>query len=313
MKNLKIAHQLLCMVAVLMAAFATVTYYQVQTSITAIYQERYDMLRTQVESGLSILELYHSKEKAGELSREEAQRQAYATAEAIKFEPAGYLWAFDSDITVRFHYNRKLVGTNFKGQPDKKGSLFREDMLEKARDGGGITLYYWEKPGEPAGELFEKATYSRFFEPWQIVVATGVYTDDLEAEISETIQEVAAAWLIAFLLALAAAFIVMRNITKPLAAVHAALQAVADEEVETAIPHTALSNEVGTMAKATQALREKIRERHALAEREERQRLELDRERQQNYALQEKDAASQARVVSAIGEALEKLCFGVEY
>ena len=307
MKNLKIAHQLLCMVAVLMAAFATVTYYQVRTSITAIYQERYDMLRTQVESGLSILELYHSKEKAGELSREEAQRQAYATAEAIKFEPAGYLWAFDSDITVRFHYNRKLVGTNFKGQPDKKGSLFREDMLEKARDGGGITLYYWEKPGEPAGELFEKATYSRFFEPWQIVVATGVYTDDLEAEISETIQEVAAAWLIAFLLALAAAFIVMRNITKPLAAVHAALQAVADEEVETAIPHTALSNEVGTMAKATQALREKIRERHALAGREERQRLELDRERQQNYALQEKDAASQARVVSAIGEALEKL------
>ena len=307
MKNLKIAHQLLCMVAVLMAAFATVTYYQVRTSITAIYQERYEMLRTQVESGLSILELYHSKEKAGELSREEAQRQAYATAEAIKFEPAGYLWAFDSDITVRFHYNRKLVGTNFKGQPDKKGSLFREDMLEKARDGGGITLYYWEKPGEPAGELFEKATYSRFFEPWQIVVATGVYTDDLEAEISETIQEVAAAWLIAFLLALAAAFIVMRNITKPLAAVHAALQAVADEEVETAIPHTALSNEVGTMAKATQALREKIRERHALAEREERQRLELDRERQQNDALQEKDAASQARVVSAIGEALEKL------
>ncbi|GLR49123.1 methyl-accepting chemotaxis protein [Shinella yambaruensis] len=307
MKNLRISRQLLCMVAVLMAAFAAVTYYQVRTSISAIYKERYDMLRTQVESGLSILQLYHDREKTGELSREEAQRQAYAIAAAVTFEPAGYLWAFDSGITVRFHYNAPLVGMNFKGQPDKKGNLFREDMLEKAQAGGGITLYYWEKPGEPAGEFFEKATYSRIFEPWQIVVATGVYTDDLEAEINKTILEVTAAWLVAFLLSLAAAFIVMRNITKPLAAVHAALQAVADEDVETAIPHTGMSNEVGTMAKATQALQEKIRERHAMAEREERQRQELERERQQNYELQERDAASQARVVTAIGEALERL------
>ncbi|OCP23605.1 hypothetical protein BC361_21055 [Ensifer sp. LC54] len=298
---------MLCLVAVLMVAFAAVTYYQVRTSIGAIYKERYDMLRTQVESGLSILQLYYDREKAGELSREDAQRQAYATAAAVKFEPSGYLWAFDSDITVRFHYNSKLVGTNFKGQPDRQGNLFREDMLAKARAGGGITLYYWEKPGEPSGQFFEKATYSRVFEPWKIVVATGVYTDDLEAEISKTIFEVAAAWFTAFLLALVAAFVVMRNITKPLAAVHVALQAVADEDVLTTIPHTGMSNEIGTMAKATHALQEKIRERHAIAEREEQQRRELDRERQQNYALQERDAASQARVVSTISEALEKL------
>lgn len=103
MKNMKISHQLFSIVAVLMVAFAAVTCYQVRTSLTAISNERYDMLRTQVESGISILQFYYAKEKAGELSHEEAQRQAYATVSAVKFEPAGYLWAFDAEITVQFH------------------------------------------------------------------------------------------------------------------------------------------------------------------------------------------------------------------
>ncbi len=310
MKNLKISHQLLGMVAVLMVAFAAVTYYQVRTSINALYNERYDMLRTQVESGISILQSYYDREQKGEISREDAQKYAYAAVSGIKYEPAGYIFGLDFDTITRFHYNPKQVGVNQKGQPDKMGNLFREEIVAKGQAGGGITLYYWEKPGQPADQVFQKATYSRVFAPWKIIVATGVYTDDLNAKIRATVIEVVAVWLLAFFVALGAAWLVIRNITKPLAAVHSSLQAVADEDVKSAIPHTEMSNEVGMMAKATQALQEKIRERHAMAAREENQKQELDRERQQNLDMQQKDAASQARVVSTIGEALEALAQG---
>ncbi|MGK9050491.1 methyl-accepting chemotaxis protein [Neorhizobium sp. CSC1952] len=310
MKNLKISHQLLGMVAVLMVAFAAVTYYQIRTSVAAIYEERYDMLRTQVESGISILQSYYDREKSGELSHEDAQKYAYAAVAGIKYEPAGYIFGLNYDTVTQFHYNPKLVGVNQKGQPDKMGNLFREELVAKGRAGGGITLYYWEKPGMPADQVFEKAAYSRAFEPWQIIVATGVYTDDLDAKINTAIWQVVGIGFLAFLFALAAAFYVIRNITRPLAAVHDALQAVADEDVKTEIPHTEMSNEVGMMAKATQALQEKIRERHAMAEREAKQQQELDRERQQNLSLQQQDAAEQARVVSTIGQALEALATG---
>ncbi|WP_117190792.1 methyl-accepting chemotaxis protein [Rhizobium terrae] len=310
MKNLKISHQLLGMVAILMVAFATVTYYQVRTSINAIYNERYDMLRTQVESGISILQSYYDREKSGELKREDAQKYAYATVAGIKFEPAGYIFGLNYDTVTQFHYNSKLIGVNQKGQPDKRGNFFREELVAKGRAGGGVTIYYWEKPGMPADQVFEKAAYSKVFEPWQIVVGTGVYTDDLDAKISKTVMEVVAIGFVAFLAALGLAFYVIRSITKPLAGVHAALEAVADEDVKAQIPHTEMSNEVGMMAKATQSLQEKIRERHAMAAREEQQKQELDRERQQNLDLQQKDAASQARVVSTIGEALEALATG---
>jgi methyl-accepting chemotaxis protein len=307
MKNLKISHQLLGMVAILTLAFAAVTYYQVRASIASIYSERYEMLRTQVESGISVLQFYYAQEKAGTLSHEEAQKQAYATVASVKYEPAGYLFGMDYDTVTRFHSNPKFVGVEQKAQPGNTSSV---PMVEKGRAGGGITIFSWTKPGMPADQQFEKAAYSKAFEPWQIVVATGVYTDDLDAKVSDTILEVVSFGLIVFLLAIGVAFLVIRNITKPLAAVHDALQAVADEDVSTAVPHTEMSNEVGKMANATQALQEKIRERNAMAEREDRQRLELDRERQQNLDTQQKDAAEQAHVVSTIGEALESLATG---
>ncbi|API57711.1 MULTISPECIES: methyl-accepting chemotaxis protein [Rhizobium] len=310
MKNLKISHQLLTMVAVLMVAFAAVTYYQLRTSITSIYAERYEMLRSQVETGISVLQSYYDREKSGELKREDAQKLAYAAAASIKYEPAGYIFGLSYDTVTQFHFNSKLVGVNQKGQPDKMGNLFREELVDKGRAGGGVTTYYWEKPGMPADKVYEKAAYSRAFEPWQVVVATGVYTDDLDVKIKRTILEVAGIGFVAFLLALGIAFIVIRNITKPLAAVHMSLQSVAEENVTARIPHIEMPNEVGMMAKATQALQVKIRERHAMAEREEMQKSELDHERQKNVDMQQQEAALQSRVVSTIGEALEALARG---
>ena len=310
MKNLKISHQLFILITGLMIAFAGVTYYQVRTSVASIYAERYDMLRTQVESAISIMQVYHEQEIAGTLTREEAQKQAYAAVAAIKYEPAGYIFGMTKDIVMTFHYNSKNVGTSQKGQPDKMGKLFREEIVKNAQAGGGIVEYHWEKPGLAADKVYKKAVYSNMFAPWDVVVATGVYVDDLETKVSNTIMEVVAFGLIVFLAAVGLAVLVIRNITKPLAAVHSALEAVADEDVSRPIPHTDMRNEVGMMAKATAELQEKVRERHAMAARQDEQQRELDRERQQNATLQQEEAEVQARVVATIGTALEALAHG---
>jgi methyl-accepting chemotaxis protein len=310
MKNLKISHQLLGMVAILMVVFSAVTYDQIRTSTAAIYGERYDMLRTQVEAGTSILQSYYSREKSGELTHEDAQRLAYQTVSGIKFEPAGYIFGMGFDAITQFHYNPKQVGVDQRGQPDKMGNLFREALVKMGRNGGGITEYYWEKPGMPADQVFKKAVYSKEFAPWQVVVASGVYTDDLEAKVNTAIMQVVGLGVIAFIVALGVATLVIRNITKPLGAVHDALEAVADDDIKIAIPHTSMTNEVGMMAKATSSLQQKNRDRHAALEREERQAQEIDRERRYTLDKQQKDAAEQAEVVAIIGRALESLATG---
>ncbi|MCJ8521547.1 methyl-accepting chemotaxis protein [Pseudorhizobium tarimense] len=310
MKNLKISRQLFILVMALMIAFGGVTYYQIRTSVASIYAERYDMLRTQVESALSIMQIYSDLEKAGTLSRQEAQKQAYATVAAIKYEPAGYIFGMTKDIVMTIHYNSKNVGTSQKGQPDKMGKLFREEIVANAQSGGGITEYHWEKPGMPGDTVYKKAVYSKLFQPWDVVVATGVYVDDLEAKVYNTVMEVVVSGMIVFVATIALAYAVIRNITKPLAAVHTALEAVANEDVSRALPHTDMSNEVGMMAKATAALQEKVRERHALAERQVHQQRELDQERQKSAKMQQEEARLQERVVTTIGDALERLAQG---
>ena len=87
MKNLKISHQLVLLVSALLVGFAAVNYFELRASTNAIYSERYGMLRTQVESGLGILKSFQQREASGELTHEEAEKQAFAAVAAMKFTP----------------------------------------------------------------------------------------------------------------------------------------------------------------------------------------------------------------------------------
>ncbi len=310
MKNLKISHQLFLLVGALMVAFSVATYFQIKSASQAIYTERYDMLRTQVEAAISTIKAIDSRVTSGEITTEDAQAEAFSILSKVSYEPNGYLFGINYDITTVFHPSAQQVGLNSGGKPDKKGNMFREEMLEHARNGGGITRYFWDKPGASSGEVYEKAAYSLAYEPWNMYVATGVYIDDLQAKINAMIWE---ATLIGALVAsagLAAAFAVIRGITQPLTSIHSALRAVADEDVSTEIPHTGMRNEIGMMAKATKELQEKVRDRQTMARRQEEQQQQLDVERQHNADLQTEDAARQAHVVSTIGAALEDLAKG---
>ncbi|MBP1852857.1 methyl-accepting chemotaxis protein [Rhizobium halophytocola] len=310
MKNLKISRQLFLLVMALVVGTAGLVYYQIQMATTAIYAERYGMLRTQVESALSIMQSYYDRQLSGELTEEQAKAQAFREITTIKYNPDGYIFAYDYDIVMRIHPVASKIGENGKGKGDQTGHLYRDEMVATGKAGGGIIDYYSTvKPGEPAGNYL-KSSYAKAFDPWGLVLATGVYVDDLQAQIRSMVLKAVGIGASVLLLVLAAAWYIIRGITKPLAAIHQSLEAVADEDVSLKIPHTDMGNEVGMMAKATEALQEKVRERHAMVARQEEQQHQLDAERQTNADMQRNEAEEQARVVSTIGTTLEYLAKG---
>jgi methyl-accepting chemotaxis protein len=310
MKKLKIAHQLFALVGVLMAAFAVATYLQIRTASQAIYDDRFNLLRTQVESAISILDAYNQREKAGEMTHEAAQAEAFKILSKVKFEPSGYVFGYDYSVVQRFHPSPVNIGKDMSGQVDQAGTYFSKDMVEKGRAGGGRTIYYWSKPGQPEDQRFHKGSYSAAFEPWQLVVSSGVYLDDLERQINTAIWKALIACGIIAAAGIGAGFYFIRSITRPLQDVHRALEAVAGENVTTIIPNTELNNEIGMMAKATKSLQDKVRERHTMSEREVAQQMALDGERESNQRMQRDEAAAQTRVVSTIGQALEQIARG---
>ncbi|WP_430258325.1 methyl-accepting chemotaxis protein [Neorhizobium sp. IRS_2294] len=309
MKNLKISHQLLLLVLLLIAGFAAATYMQLRTSTQAIYAERYGMLRTQVESGIGIFKRFQALEASGAMGREEAQKRAFEAVSAMTFTPDGYLFAYDYDVNMRVHPDPKRLGQSFKGKPDSQGFMYRDELVKIGRAGGGTVDFLGPKPGQE-GDTFLKSSYALAFEPWQLVLVTGVYVDDLQAQIRSEVFKALSFGFVILVLGSLLAFVVIRNISGPLGAIRQALNAVADEDVTMQIPHTDMKNEVGLMARATQALQQKVRERHAMQESQQRQQEELDGERQHNLDMQRDEAALQARVVSTIGSALEQLAKG---
>ncbi|MGX5668827.1 HAMP domain-containing protein [Rhizobium daejeonense] len=311
MKNMKISLQLFLLVGAMIATFAGLTFLQIRSSTTAIYHERYEMLRTQVETAISLLKDYQARVEKGQLSLDEAKKQAYGQLNKMSFNPDGYFYGYDYDVVLTFHPTSPSVGQSNKGVKDANGFAYRDELVRLGRAGGGYVEFLGPKPGkDPNDRTYSKASYARAFEPWQIVIITALYTDDLKEDIRNSIIKIAGGSAIAFLLAIAAAFFIIRGISRPLNAIHDALNAVADEDVNLPIPHTDMGNEVGMMARATKSLQEKVRERHTMLARQEEQGRELDTERQRNLDKQRKEADEQAHVVATIGASLEKLSVG---
>ncbi|SIR05780.1 methyl-accepting chemotaxis sensory transducer with Cache sensor [Rhizobium sp. RU20A] len=309
MKNLKIASALYLLVGLLMAGFATASVFQIRSFSATIYEQRYEMLRTEVETALSVMEMYNKKAEAGALTQDQARADAFATIAAMKFTPDGYFFAYDKDVTMLFHPDPKRVGQNFKGKADSNGFAYRDELVKLGFAGGGRVDFFGPKPGQE-GDNFRKAAYAQAFAPWNLVVVTGLYMDDLDTYVQGEIIKAASLCIVVAMLGLIAATLVIRNITLPLRSVHTALRAVADENVTIAIPHGDLANEVGMMARATGELQEKIRERHALAARQREQELELSSEREKSVAFQLEEARQQSHAVGTIGSALATLATG---
>lgn len=310
MKHLSITIKLVILVAMIAAIIGGLTYYEIKEFRHLKYEDRYTLLQTHVESAVSVLEHYQGLEASGEMTQDEAQRAAYEAISAMRYEPNGYVFVISFEGVFTVHPSASLLGTNQWKLTDKAGRPFLQEMVELARNGGGIYTYQWNKPGQPEEALFDKASYTAAFQPWGLAIGTGAYVDDVEALVAREISRSIKVGGGAIALLLLAAMLFSRSITRPLAQVRTALDAVARDDVEIAVPHTRLRNEIGLMAKSTDALQGKVRERIALEQQQAESQRALDAERQANLDLQQRENERQARVVETIKAALEALAGG---
>ncbi|QEW20578.1 Aspartate chemoreceptor protein [Marinibacterium anthonyi] len=310
MKHLTIAHKLCALVIAMAVVVAWLTHVMVGRLHDDAYRTRQDMLRTQVESAMAIFQHFHDLELSGDLTRDEAQSLAFETVVSMRYEPNGYLFGTSYDGYTLLHPNPDLVGSYRLDVQDKTGRYYNRDLVEAARNGGGFTSYYRSIPGKDPEKIFEKLSYSQGFEPWQMLLGTGAYVVDIEEMIAAEMRRMSlvGAGAIAFLMVLA--LLIGRSITRPLKQVREALDAVAADDTEIAIPYTRYSTQAGRLAKSTLALQDKVRERIELERQQAEDRAALDAERQSNAAFQQAEAERQAHVVATIRSALEAVANG---
>jgi len=125
---------------------------------------------------------------------EKLKKEAMENVRSMKYgsKGNGYFWINDSKHVIIMHGAKaSLEGTNQYNLKDPNGKyLFREIVKagNKGKD-GGVVDYMWPKPGFENPQ--PKISYVKKFEPWDWIIGTGVYVDDIEAKIAEMEEETA--------------------------------------------------------------------------------------------------------------------------
>jgi two-component system, NarL family, sensor kinase len=109
---------------------------------------------------------------------EDAKRQVQAILSSLDYGPDGYFFAYDYDGVNIVHPRQPFRrGENWMDLTDPDGNRVIYNLIERAKEGGGLHQYKWEKP--TTGEVADKLSFAVGLEKWGWMLGTGVYLDDV--------------------------------------------------------------------------------------------------------------------------------------
>ncbi|WP_285318997.1 methyl-accepting chemotaxis protein, partial [Stenotrophomonas maltophilia group sp. Smal35] len=198
-------------------------------------ETRKTALKTQVELSYGILQHYHRLAGTGELSEDAAKAAALQALEVMRADSDAYYFnIYDTGYRLLMHPFRKdLVGKDMKDFRTDDGVRIYYDQVEAAKAGGGFVNYRWAKPGSK-GEV-EKVAYAGLFAPWNWVVSSGVYMDDVQKQALVFTAIMAVSGGVLVLIVLALSWLIGNRIAVPLKQATAVAEGIARGKLDSHI------------------------------------------------------------------------------
>ncbi|CAB3790007.1 methyl-accepting chemotaxis protein [Pararobbsia alpina] len=165
-------------------------------SINSAYQtrgmrldERKADLKHASEIALIVVKTFGDQVAAGSMAEAEAQKRAMDSIRKMRYGEYGYFTIFNSSPTILMHPTRpELNGRNVSDFTDSNGVRLYKDTVDLIkRDGQGFISYAFPKPG--ATESTPKISYSVAYQPWDWILQTGIYVDDINAAFRSTLYQ----------------------------------------------------------------------------------------------------------------------------
>lgn len=156
---------------------------------TSLYHDFDTLTKSQVELAISTLQRVYDHHLKGEISLDEAKILGADIIRTMRFGKDGYIWADTSQgVNVAMLGKEHIEGKNRFDQQDVKGNyLIREIIKVGMQTGGGYTDYWFPRPN--SDKPSPKRSYSLYFKPFDWVIGTGNYVDDLEAMVKKAADE----------------------------------------------------------------------------------------------------------------------------
>lgn len=184
----------------------------VQGSVKNQYQSivfhKATMLETKKEELHSVIDMvyatlqgYFELVESGKLTEQEAQERAKSELRKFRYRNGvGYIWINDTGRPfpkMIMHPTMQNLDGMVLDSPEFDRALGRSENLFKAfvdvamKNGQGYIDYQWPKPtAEGLSEQQPKISFVKLFRPWNWIIGSGLYVDDLEAHVHQRVESV---------------------------------------------------------------------------------------------------------------------------
>ncbi|MBU5472437.1 methyl-accepting chemotaxis protein [Roseburia sp. MSJ-14] len=229
-------------------------------------------IKSEVQSAIAVVQGYYEQYKNGDLSEKEAQELAKEAVRAMRYrdDDSGYMWIDGTDYTLIMHpILADQEGNNRYDLTDQNGVKIIQNIMKSADAGGGYNEFYFTKADGVT--VAPKVAYSEKFEPWDWVITTGNYVDDMNAEMKETennmdkefttmITSFVISGVIILIIAMVIAFIFGKRLTLGIKKVEGHLQKTASGNLSFEIDSKLLgrADEIGSIARSLNEVKESL-------------------------------------------------------
>jgi methyl-accepting chemotaxis protein len=231
---------------------------------SSLRQQKQIELQHLSELALSVVKDEHAAAQKGDITEAEAQKRALARLALLRYGNNDYFVVQDMLPRVLMHpVVAQLVGKDMTDVKDPSGKRFAVELTDMVKkNGSGFVDYLWPRPGSDKPQ--PKLSFVVGFTPWGWAILTGVYLDDLDAQVWTSTKQSLLAAAVVLLFTLAVSTFVAQRITRSLQSMTAAMKDIAAGRLDAEVPGIGRSDEVGEMAEAVEIFKRNAVERQSL-------------------------------------------------
>ncbi len=151
-----------------------------------------ETIRELNDSAYSLIAKFHADEKKGVLNRRQAQKKAISAVKNLRYGDEGkdYFWITDLHPNMIMHpYRPDMDGKDLSDFQDPTGKKLFVEFVKTVKSSpykqkSGFVNYMWQWKDNP-DKIVPKLSHVRLFEPWNWIIGTGIYIEDVSKEINK--------------------------------------------------------------------------------------------------------------------------------
>ncbi len=180
LRKYTIQKRFVLLLALILTGLIVLSSISLSQAYQSLMQQKYNANQQVVEAAYGVVEHFHQQQSNGALNEAQAKKQAIEVLESLRYDNNNYFWINDFSPTMIMHpVKPALNGKNVAGVKDPDGTPLFIDMVNivKAK-GQGFVPYKWPKPG--VDNPVDKISFVKGFTPWQWIIGSGTYIDDVD-------------------------------------------------------------------------------------------------------------------------------------